>query len=141
LKRVTRWMDESSDRLDAREIDETLTITTNRIARELEKLIAAVVETQSLPMTTEFAEAEMDGGGSEGEAASTATVPTVAELLVLKAMQVDINERTRVLGLQFDVDTASETQLRQLTAIGEDQAEVRRLTELVTGRAQQPAGR
>jgi len=141
LKRVTGWMVESSNRLDAREIDETLTTTTDRIARELEKLIAAVVETQSLPMSTEFAEAEMEGGGSEGEAATTATVPTVAELLVLKAMQVDINERTRALSLQFDRDAATETRLRQLTAIGEDQAEVRRLTELVTGRAQQPARR
>jgi len=92
-------------------------------------------------MSTEFAEAEMEGGGSEGEAATTATVPTVAELLVLKAMQVDINERTRALSLQFDRDAATETRLRQLTAIGEDQAEVRRLTELVTGRAQQPARR
>lgn len=140
LKRVTRWMDESSNRLDAREIDETLMTTTERIARELEKLIAAVVETQSLPMSTEFAEAEM-GGSGEGQAASSAAVPTVAELLVLKAMQVDINERTRALGLQFDVDAATETQLRKLTVIGEDQAEVRRLTELVTGRARQPAGR
>lgn len=141
LKRVTRWMEESSNRLDAREIDETLTTTTERIVRELEKLIAAVVETQSLPMTTEFAEAERDGGGGEGAAASAATVPTVAELLVLKAMQVDISERTRILGLQFDGEAATEAQLRQLTMIGEDQAEVRRLTELVTGRAQQPAGR
>ncbi|MEK7730738.1 MAG: hypothetical protein AAB363_02665, partial [Planctomycetota bacterium] len=141
LKRVTRWMEESRNRLDAREIDETLTTTTERIARELEKLIAAVVETQSLPLSTEFAEAERDGGGGEGETASGAAVPTVAELLVLKAMQVDINERTRVLGLQFDVDAATETQLRQLTVIGEDQAEVRRLTELVTGRARQPTGR
>ncbi len=140
LKRVTVWMEQSSNRLDAREIDETLTTTTERIARELEKLIAAVVETQSLPMSTEFAEAEM-GDGGEGQAASVAAVPTVAELLVLKAMQVDINERTRALGLQFDVDAATEAQLRKLTVIGEDQAEVRRLTELVTGRVQQPAGR
>jgi hypothetical protein len=56
-------------------------------------------------------------------------------------MQVDINERTRVLGLQFDENAATETQLRQLTVIGEDQTEVRRLAELVTGRAQQPPGR
>jgi len=140
LKRVTRWMDESRNRLDARQIDETLTTTAERIARELEKLIAAVVETQSLPMSTEFAEAEMDGGG-EGDGASAVAVPTVAELLLLKAMQVDINERTRVLGLQFEGDAATETQLRQLTVIGEDQAEVRRLAELVAGRARQPEGK
>jgi hypothetical protein len=137
LKRVTRWMEESRHRRDAREIDETLTTTTARIARELEKLIAAVVETQSLPMSMEFAEAEREGGSGEGRTISGVAVPTVAELLVLKAMQVDINERTRVLGIQFDADAATETQLRQLTVIGEDQAEVRRLTEMVTGRARQ----
>ncbi len=140
LKRVTRWMEESRIRLDAREIDETLTSTTERIASELENLIAAVVETQSLPISAEFAEAEMSGGG-EGEMGGGTVVPTVAELLVLKAMQVDINERTRVLGLQFNVDAATEAQLRELTVIGEDQSEVRRLTELVTNRAQQPQGR
>lgn len=141
LKRVARWMEESRQRLDAREIDETLTTTTARIARELEKLIAAVVETQSLPMSMEFAEAEREGGSGEGKTISGVAVPTVAELLVLKAMQVDINERTRVLGIQFDADAATEAQLRQLTVIGEDQAEVRRLTEMVTSRAQQPAGK
>ncbi len=137
LKRVTRWMDESRHRLGAREVDESLTAMTERIVRELEKLIAAVVETQAMPVSAEFAEAERDGDGGDGEPAAAAAVPTVAELLVLKAMQVDINERTRVLGVDFDADAASETQLRQLSVIGEDQAEVRRLTELVSGRAQQ----
>jgi len=141
MKRVARWMDDSRTRLDAREIDEELRTTTDRIARELEKLIAAVVETQSLPMSTEFAEADMENGGGDGGNASGPPIPTVAELLVLKGMQVDINERTRSLDEAFDPQSATETQLRRLTVIGEDQAEVRRLTELVTSRAQQPQGK
>jgi hypothetical protein len=141
MKRVARWMDDSRTRLDAREIDEELRTTTDRIARELEKLIAAVVETQSLPMSTEFAEADMENGGGEGASASGPPIPTVAELLVLRGMQVDINERTRSLDEAFDPQAATETQLRQLSVIGEDQAEVRRLTELVTSRAQQPQGK
>ena len=78
---------------------------------------------------------------AHGGSASGPPIPTVAELLVLKGMQVDINERTRSLDEAFDPQSATETQLRQLSVIGEDQAEVRRLTELVTSRAQQPQGR
>jgi hypothetical protein len=62
-------------------------------------------------------------------------VPTVAELLVLNAMQNDINERTAALYGRFDTSNPSEKDLRQLTVIGEDQFEVRRLAELVTNRA------
>ena len=83
----------------------------------------------------------MENGGGEGGSAAGPPVPPVAELLVLKAMQVDINERTRAFDQAFDPQSVTETQLRQLSVIGEDQAEVRRLTELVTSRAQQPQGR
>ena len=62
-------------------------------------------------------------------------MPTVAELLVLKAMQNDINERTATLYARFDASHPTEKELLQLTLIGEDQSEVRRLVELVTTRA------
>ena len=65
-------------------------------------------------------------------------VPTVTELLVLKAMQTDINQRTKRIGADVDPDTAEEQQLRELQMIGEDQAEVRRLAALVTRRARHP---
>ena len=136
LERVGRWMDESRSALDERRVDDDLRATTERIEHELEKLIAAIIETESLPLDTEFAEAESGGRGGAGDAASSAApVPTVAELLVLKAMQNDINERTATLYAKFDASNPMEKDLRQLTLIGEDQSEVRRLAELVTTRA------
>lgn len=137
LRRTAEWMDTSSRWLDARKIDDDLTTTTRRIARELEKLIQAIRETEALPTETEFAEAE-GGGSGEGQSLGLRPVPTVAELLVLRAMQQDVNERTGTLHQSLDVENANEGQLRELKAVGEDQAQVRRLTELVTARARQP---
>ena len=65
-------------------------------------------------------------------------VPTVAELFVLKAMQAEINRRTAGLYQTVDVDVAPEEQLRELEFVGEDQAQVRHLTELVTENARHP---
>ena len=135
LERVSPWMDQSRDALDARRIDEALLALQERIARELKKLIVAIVETQSLPMESEFAEAEQTGGEGEQASGETKPVPALAELLVLKTMQIDILERTQALGGSFDADNATEEQLQRLAELGEDQVEVRRLTERVTERA------
>jgi len=136
LRRVAGWMSSSRDWLSARKIDDELAVTTERVVRELEKLLQAIVDTERLPPETEFAEA--DGGGGEGQNATTKPVPTVTELLVLKAMQVDINQRTRTLHEAGNVDEADESQLRELTVMAEDQIEVRRLTEMVTAKARGP---
>ncbi len=70
-------------------------------------------------------------------AASGKPVPTIAELLVLKGMQADINVRTERLHRSLDVQDPTERQLRRLRTIGDDQNEVRRLTDLVTQRARE----
>ena len=53
-------------------------------------------------------------------------------------MQIDINERTSELHNVLNVDDATEQQLRRLRMLGEDQAEVRRLTEMVTEQVRNP---
>jgi len=138
LKRVVEWMDESRGRLATRQIDDDLAAIANRIVRELEKLVGAIVETRSLPVDTDFVESDRGGGQAQGGIIRYKPVPTVAELLVLKAMQVDINGRTEGIHEALDIDNATEQQLRELTMLGEDQAEVRRLTEMVTKRARHP---
>ena len=86
----------------------------------------------------EFVETDTGGGQGQGELVTDRPVPTVAELLVLKALQTDINDRTQGLQQSFDIDEATEQQLRELRILGEDQAELRRLAERVTEQAQHP---
>ena len=140
LERISAWMLESRDRLTNRRLDDELVNITDRIARELEKLITAIQETENLPMDTQFVETESGGGGGDGGSSKDdqPPVPTVAELLVLKAMQVDINNRTASRYEALDMEHATEAELRGLKNVADDQKEVRRLTELVTQRAAQP---
>jgi len=139
MKRVVEWMKEVESKLDRRQVEPALTTVARRIEREIEKLIGAILETEKLPLRSDFVEAESEAGAGEGadQQAEIVTVPTVAELLVLKAMQADINERTRLLQHVTDDANASEEQLRLAAMLAEDQNEVRRLTELVTRRADQ----
>ena len=138
LERVAAWMETSRTRLSRRQIDDDLVALAGRIVRELKKLIDAIVETESLPVDTDFVESEAGGGGGQGDGMSGKPIPTVAELLVLKAMQADINQRTRELPQTIGAENVTEGQLRELKTIGEDQSEVRRLTERVTQSAQHP---
>lgn len=138
LQRVEKWMQGTRQALDDRRIDDELVSTSARVVRELEKLVTALDETQRMPGITEFAEAESDaggGGGSEGEESAAVALPTVAELLVLKAMQADINERTARFEADFDATGATEAQLRQLAILGDDQNDVKGLTQRVVSKA------
>ncbi|UCE60291.1 MAG: hypothetical protein JSU63_00790 [Phycisphaerales bacterium] len=138
LRRVAGWMDACRSMLDRRQINDELVSTAQRIVSELDKLISAILETQALPMDSEFAEAAARGGGAEARWPSLRPVPTIAELFVLKAMQVDVNQRTTELHESMDLENATENQLRALKMVGEDQAQVRRLTDMVTKRARTP---
>ena len=136
LERVTKWMEQSQSSLYERVIDDALITTSHRIVSELDKLIEAIKQTQDMPVDSEFAEAESGGSGSgQSQKGKTKPVPTIAELLVLKAMQLDINERTQDMHDTFDADNATEQELQMIKMIGEDQAQVRNLTEKVTQRA------
>lgn len=138
LQRVAKWMQQVRTSLDERRVDEELVSTSARVVRELEKLIGALDETQRMPGITEFAEAESDSGGAGGDDASESSavaLPTVAELLVLKAMQLDINDRTGRFNADFDPSAATEAELRQLTILGDDQNDVKQLTERVVAKA------
>ena len=137
MERVARWMDATKQSLYDRKVDSGTLATAERIVAELEKLIGAIVKTVEMPMDREFEESAAGDGGAAAASASK-PVPTIAELLVLKAMQEDINARAERLDQSFSVERATEQQLRGLKALGEDQREVRRLAELVTNRARHP---
>ena len=136
LTRVDAWMEEARGALYERRVDKGLRGLIGRIVRELDKLIGAIEQTRSMPAEAEFSEAELGAEGGGGSPAATKPVPTMAELLVLRAMQVDINERTAAL--KEGHGDVSEDRLRRIGLIGEDQIEVRRLTKMLTDRARRP---
>jgi len=135
LSRVARWMETVGEWLTRRKIDDELVMNADRIVRELERLVDAIKSTESLMIDSEFADQVGGGTGGRQQAAAQRPIPAVTELLVLRAMQAQINERTRGLAAKFDPQQATERQLRQLRELAEDQIEVQRLTEKVTERA------
>lgn len=134
MERVSKWMEQTQSALYDRKIDEKLLYISKRIVKELDKLIGAIIETESLPVDTDFVEAD-SGGSGQGQQGNSKPIPTIAELLVLKAMQQDVNQRTKEINENFELETATEEQLQNIHTIGEDQAEVSRLTKKVTQRA------
>jgi len=135
LRRVAGWMDNSRDWLIKRKIDTELVENASRIRRELDQLIAAIKETQEAPIETEFEEAESGGGSGKGRGKSQKPIPTMAELIVLKAIQININERTVQANDRVDWDDPSEMDLRKLKIIAVDQKEVQVLTNKLTAKA------
>ncbi|MBU0716665.1 MAG: hypothetical protein KJ749_00315, partial [Planctomycetes bacterium] len=119
LDRVGRWMDDCGRQLSRREVTPELASRVSRIARELQRLVDAFDELETLPKNTEFAEAEGGGAGQQG---MTKPVPALAELLVLRSMQREINERTRAVAQAIGTDDPEEGKLREIKTLGEDQA-------------------
>lgn len=136
MERVAGWVRHCRERLEGRRLDEELLETSNRILRELERLLAAIDQTKRMTSDEKFAEAEGGGGGQGGPSASGKPIPTVAELLVLRAMQADVNERTHSMQAELGDGQPSERLLRQVRTLGEDQAQVRALAERLTQQAQ-----
>ena len=140
LRRVSEKMDRGRRQLDNRQIDEPLLRIIARIVRDLEKLVQAIVETLNLP-EIEFAEAEESGSsggrGSNAQRNATRPVPTVTELLVLKSLQRDLVERTRRLHGEVGGLDLSEEQLRAIVEIGEDQADIGSITQMLTRQARE----
>jgi hypothetical protein len=138
LNRVSGWMRSCRDWMEQRKIDDELELTANRITRELEQLLQAVGEARDMPMDQEFAEAEQGGGGSGAASGSNKPIPTLAELLVLKAMQIDIQSRTQSISEGSSPEAKEEDRLRELRTLGEDQAQVKALAEMLLAKAREP---
>ena len=100
-------------------------------------IVRALRDAEALPPLDEFAESNSSGGGAGSKSGGPA-IPTVAELLMLKTMQVDLLAETVELGASQDFDREpSEHELAAIETLGKRQAEIRRLAELVTKKAGQ----
>jgi len=137
MNRVASDMDEVRMSLQRREIDDALVERSADILAQLDLLIQAAIDTADLPMEEQFVEGARGGGGRQQRSMPGKPVPTLTELLVLKAIQVDINSRTKALDESVDLTRPAEAELRALKKLGRDQQEVLRLTNLLTKQARQ----
>ena len=136
LQRVSGWMDQVREALTSRRFEWELSSNADRIVRTLDQLIDAIDQTTKMPIETEFAEAEQ--GGGKGASTATKPLPTVAELLVIKTMQMDINSRTMSIAETIDRDDVTDAQLRALRMIGEDQLQIEALARQLSEKAREP---
>jgi hypothetical protein len=96
------------------------------VIRHLTRLIDAVEEPRNKD-DSQFAGEQGDGGGANHPTASN-PVPTLAELKVLRLMQVEVNDQTAALnGKLPDALARSEDQLKKIDALGASQRQIREL--------------
>jgi len=104
-----------------------------RMISRLDRLIDALALDEDEIQEEKFA-GETGSGGGQGKPGQSG-IPAMAELKVLKAMQLDINDRTAAVAEQVESAEPTEGQLEDIREIGDDQEQVRELTEHVIERA------
>lgn len=99
------------------------------VLMHLDRLIA-VLEIRPEKRNDRFVDAEQSGGGGgAGEPTKSRPVPPLAELRVLKLMQVDLKDRTRALAEKLPEPLRrSEEQLREIERIGDEQRSIYELS-------------
>jgi len=127
-------MNKSVESLEHRQINEALAAGQDRILDEMDTLITAMTEMYTLPAPDQFAR-ESSGGGGASQTEASASVPTLAELLVLKSMQRSLQQRIETAARDYDPDTASEQRLRQVRALADDQRRIRKLAAMLIKKA------
>lgn len=139
--RVVGWIVDdmvvSLTALHGRRVTTALTERQGEIVRRLDQLVRALREAAALPPSDEFVESDGGGGGSgAGRGKKHAAIPTAAELLMLKTMQVALLTDTMNLGVaNAGGEPPTEVELRGAEALGVRQREVRELTEAVVRKA------
>jgi hypothetical protein len=136
LNRIAEAMTRSRDHLLTSKLDANLTRAQTRTITLLDQLIEALEEAETLA-EQQFAESGGGSGGSAGKPGKQVAVPRVAELLVLKGLQQDIRERTVQLATDIGDQPATEADLERITALAQDQAQLRGLTTDLTQAARQ----
>ncbi len=138
MERILKAMAESQHMLRNSELEAPLTATQHRVIALIDRLIDAIDQVQKMARE-QFAAAANGGGGSGSgggpQAGGAQPVPTIAELLVLKAMQEDLRQQTADVHDRVNGRTADEAQLREIERLGHEQAELKQLTIELTAKA------
>ena len=135
VAKVLVAMQASRQMLADTQLEKPLTRAQERAVSLLDQLIDAIKQAESM-IEEQFAEG---GGGAAGGGPSQMgkqkPVPTVAELIVLRGVQQDLATRTHSLAEAMDVDQPTEEQLDEAKALGDEQRELKQLTQELTAKA------
>ncbi|MBN1513232.1 MAG: hypothetical protein JXB13_14550, partial [Phycisphaerae bacterium] len=136
MTRILADMTQSRDQLQQRQIDETLTAGQDRILTDLSRLIDAFEQLAALPPPGDSASQAGAGGQPGAPPPPEGGVPPVAELLLVRALQLDLNARTQKAAEQMTQEPPSEAQLQQIHDLGRQQQELQTLMQLLIQQAQ-----
>ncbi|MBN1343241.1 MAG: hypothetical protein JXQ73_11210 [Phycisphaerae bacterium] len=130
MERLGGDMNDLAGRYDRRLAEAKTKKLAESILQRLNDLVAGLEQEPPDDKSQHDPFADAGGGGPGGGATKTKPVPTVAELLVLKALQADVNRRTERADLDRQLaDTVSEEQLEAIRKLGKDQQQIRQLAE------------
>ncbi len=138
LTQVLRGMRASETAFRARRLDDELRTTQDDVLRRLSQLIEALRTAAELPPTDEFVAS--GGGGSGGQSSKNGPpIPTAAELIMLKTMQMGVMADTAALDAsrRASTGTPTEAELTAAERLGVRQREVRLLTRAVVEKARE----
>jgi len=92
------------------------------------RLLGELIDAASSKPTQKRMEFVQDGGGGAAQPTPSKPIPTLAELKVLRVLQVAVNEETAKLDSTLPEPLArSEEQLREVGALGSEQRKIREL--------------
>ncbi len=135
VAKVLDVMQTSRQMLSETQLEKPLTRAQQRAVSLLDQLIDAIKQAESM-IEEQFAEG---GGGAAGggpsEKGKQKPVPTVAELIVLRGVQQDLATRTQTLAETMDADQPTEEQLNEAKSLGDEQRELKELTQELTTKA------
>ena len=130
LDAAARDMGQAADRLDRRETDAAVVAVQRQALGRLDLLLKALA-----PESPEPGQNDNDNGGAGDQPGAQAGggVQTLAQLKMLKFLQVDINERTAALQAAIGDEKPTAEQGRELSALAAEQTQLTRLVlEMLT---------
>lgn len=128
MRRISADMGRLAGRFDDRRVADESTKLAAHILKRLDQLLVGL---QQKPDEDSEQDQFADGGGGQGGTPTRdKPVPTVAELVVLRELQADLNRRTQQADMEHElIEQTGEEQLEALRRLGREQEQVRALTE------------
>ncbi len=130
---VDRWCTAVSESLSAGEVGTSVTDRQQRIADSIARLIKSLEDLIVPP--ERFAGAGGQPGGGQGAGSPAPLIPPVAELMLLRGMQEQVNEQTTDIDRRGDLEAPQRHE--RLAELGEEQRELLRLGQEMAEALQQ----